>query len=335
MLFILNPPSVATRYYFVFCYYTYTCCPDDSLTFRTKSSMIRPIMFRVKPSKVFSDRSFPLVYQRHEARRNVPLHSHDFHELVVILAGRGRHLTDGEEYAIQAGDVFLMHGKMGHGYADIQDMTLANIYFNPRRLRLPLSELRNLPGYQVLFHVEPLLRSREWIRGRLRLQPQDLAKAGVMMAQLQDELSGCLPGYRLMACAHLIGLIRFLSRCYSQAKHPETRSLMHIGEVLSGIERRLAERLTVRQIARMAHMSERSLTRMFRRVTGHSPNDHVIRVRIARASELLLQGDVRVTEAAIQCGFNDSNYFSRQFKKVMGMTPREFRSRGMAAQHSS
>lgn len=283
---------------------------------------------RLKGSEVFRDKGFPLACQRHDTHSDTGLHSHEFHELVVILAGLGRHFTELEDYSIEAGDVFLIHGDLAHGYADSHEMTLVNILFEPRRLRLPLSDLEDLPGYHVLFSVEPRLRTHERFRSRLRLSPPELAEAGTLIVRLQDELAKGAPGHRFMACAHLMELIGFLSRCYSRAEHPEAKSLMHFGEVMSHIERRFAERLTVRQLAGMAHMSESSLTRMFRRVTGRSPMDHVIRVRMARAAELLARGDVRITEAAFQCGFNDSNYFSRQFRKVMGVTPREYRARG-------
>ena len=78
-------------------------------------------------------------------------------------------------------------------------------------------------------------------------------------------------------------------------------------------------------------MSESTLMRTFQRVMKRSPVDHVIRVRISRACQLLQRPETRITEVAFQCGFNDSNYFSRQFRKVTGLTPRQFRSRGRAA----
>ena len=71
----------------------------------------------------------------------------------MILTGQGRHVTDAGEYPIQAGDVFLIRDQMAHGYADTRDMTLVNILFDPHRLQLPLSDLRDLPGYLVLFRV--------------------------------------------------------------------------------------------------------------------------------------------------------------------------------------
>jgi AraC-like DNA-binding protein len=286
---------------------------------------------RLKSISIFKDRAFPLACLRHDTHADTGLHRHDFHELVVILAGRGRHVTEIEDYPIGAGDVFLIRGEMAHGYADTQNMTLVNILFDPRRLKLPLAALQDLPGYHVLFRVEPRLRRQGRFRSRLRLEPGDLAEAGTLIARLQDELHETPPGFRFMASTHLMSLIGFLSRCYSQAQHPEVKPLMRFGEVLSYVEENCAGQLTIRELARRAHMSERSLTRMFHRITGLAPMEHVIRVRIARARELLLRGDMRITEAAYECGFNDSNYFSRQFKKVVGMTPRSYRTRGQTA----
>ena len=283
------------------------------------------MIYRFKPSDVFQAPDFPIACRVMSHVSLFP-HRHDFHELVVILDGTARHVLDDQETMLGAGDVFLVRGKMTHGWSEGRNLKHVDVYFDPLRLRLPLSELRDLPGYHALFHVQPRLRPFNRTHDQLRLSPPDLAKVGVLLTQLQSELSEQQPGYRFIACAHLLKILRFLSLCYTRADHPDARHLLQCGEVLSHVERHIAEPLTVGQLARVAHMSESTLTRMFQRVTGRPPMDHVIRVRIARAQELLQQG-MRITEAAFQCGFNDGAYFSRQFRKVAGMTPREFRSR--------
>jgi len=123
---------------------------------------------------------------------------------------------------------------------------------------------------------------------------------------------------------HLIG---FVSRCYSHPDRSAERPFLRLGEVLSYIELHYRQPITVAQLTRIAHMSESSLMRQFRRVLSRSPIEHVIRVRVLKAAEQLQRGDVRVTEAAFACGFTDSNYFSRQFRRVMGTSPREYRTR--------
>jgi AraC family L-rhamnose operon transcriptional activator RhaR/AraC family L-rhamnose operon regulatory protein RhaS len=74
-------------------------------------------------------------------------------------------------------------------------------------------------------------------------------------------------------------------------------------------------------------MSQRSFLRVFQSATGTSPLAWVIAQRINRACHLLRHTDRRVTEVAFDVGFNDSNYFSRQFRKIAGLSPRDYRLR--------
>ncbi len=283
---------------------------------------------RIRASSAFTDdESFPLSVRRVENHRDCGMHSHEFHELVVILAGRGRHITERKASPLEAGDVFLIRGNMRHGYGEMNGMTLVNILFDPKRLELPMAFLRDLPGYHALFRVDPQMKGSERIRSRLRLSEKELAEAGEMIALLQEEMDRRKPGYRFQACAHLMALVGFLSRCYAHASRHADRPLLRMGEVLSHIEQHCAEPITIRDLTRIAHMSESTLMRAFRRVLGRSPIEHVIRVRIQRAAELLQQGEVRITEAAFKSGFSDSNYFSRQFRKVMRISPRVYRAR--------
>ena len=280
----------------------------------------------IAAGEVFQDRRFPLVVLKVYRHGPAELHQHEFHELVVILAGRGQHITKSETYTISAGSAFLLAEGEAHGYDDMQDVTLVNILFDPRHLHLALADVGDIPGYQALFCVEPQLRSQTRLGNRLQLAPDELALAAQLIVRLQSELGERKPGYRFAACACLMDLILYLSRCYTTTDTPGGNgAILRLGEVLSFIEKHFAESIRMTQLARLAHMSESSLLRTFQKVMGRSPLDHLIRVRIGKSMELLRHPDVRVTDAAFQCGFHDSNYFTRQFRKITGRTPRQFK----------
>jgi AraC family L-rhamnose operon transcriptional activator RhaR/AraC family L-rhamnose operon regulatory protein RhaS len=275
---------------------------------------------------VFPDRGFPLSCLRQERHAATKLHAHDFHELVVILGGHGRHVTEDRNYPIQAGDVFLIRGDMAHGYADTDRMALVNILFDPRRLRLPMAGLADVPGYHALFRVEPRMRQTDQFRHRLQLSPAALAEAAEIIALLTRELERKAPGYRFSSVTHLMKLIGFLSRRYFETPRVEQQPMRKMSEVLSYIEEHYREPVRMKTLARLAGMSDSTLTRAFHKVMGCSPIDHVIHVRIGRAAELLRRSNMRVTEAAFESGFTDSNYFARQFRRVMGVSPRQHRA---------
>jgi AraC-like DNA-binding protein len=279
----------------------------------------------LRSAVVFPERDFPIHVIRTDRHGPTSLHSHEFNELVLIVSGRGRHLTERGDHPIEAGDVFAIRGDMRHGYADVEQMGLVNILFSPRRLRLPLNDLGNVPGYHALFRLEPRMRDRSGFRNRFRLTPDRLSEATRIVALLQEELNARRPGYRFLATGHLMNLIGFVSRCCSIVESREERPLMQMSRLLSYLEERFHEPLTVQQLTGVAGMSESTLMRSFRRLLGRSPIDYLIRLRVSKACELLQHGDLRITEVAYECGFGDSNYFSRQFRKVTGQTPRDYR----------
>ena len=88
----------------------------------------------------------------------------------------------------------------------------------------------------------------------------------------------------------------------------------------------LAEPVRRADLANVAGVSEAHLHDLFREAAGVSPMDYVIQLRLQRAMELLVAGGMPVGKIAEQCGFVSPYYFSRLFKKRMGMTPGEYRA---------
>lgn len=254
-------------------------------------------------------------------------HSHDFEELVLITGGRGIHFTDSESYPIAAGDVFVIHTPQGHGYRDTADLRLLNILYRFEDLQLPHGELRKLPGYHALFCLEPQYREQHHFESRLRLTPAELAAAVELVARLQAELGQKAPGYEFMGTACFMQLIGFLSRRYVAMTSRVHTPLIHLGQVISHLENHYAEPIGVAALCRIAHLSRSTLFRAFRRSTGLTPLEYLIRLRVRRAGELLRHSQLAIKEIAAQTGFRDSNYFSRQYRRVTGESPRATRHR--------
>ncbi len=89
--------------------------------------------------------------------------------------------------------------------------------------------------------------------------------------------------------------------------------------------------LNVENIAELLHIHRVSLSRIFARDFRTGISNYLISCRIRHAIELLLESDLRLKEIAIACGFRNSEYFSRVFSKMMGMTPGIFRKRGLGS----
>ncbi|WP_020570661.1 AraC family transcriptional regulator [Neolewinella persica] len=87
----------------------------------------------------------------------------------------------------------------------------------------------------------------------------------------------------------------------------------------------LDERLTVECLSKLAYMSESSFFRAFRNEMGMSPVEFINEERIKLGAKLLRQGKHSIQEVAMRCGFNSASYFTRVFKRRLGVQPTNFR----------
>ena len=280
---------------------------------------------RLEKQDYFEDLSLPIQIHIRDPQPAFPLHSHRFDELVIILKGTAIHLVDEQPFPVQSGDVFVVSGAHRHQYRELNGLALANILFDSRALGMPRWDIRALPGFHALFELEPALRTQQKFNNRLHLREQQLNIANERLRELQRETARKNPGYRVMAKGLFMQLAVFLSRCYADTPQEESLNLLRLGDAIAHIETCYAGKITLNDLARKAHLSPRHFQRIFHDCFGRSPIEHLIRVRCRKAAELLKGTNRTITEIAFTCGFSDSNYFTRCFRKTMNLTPNQYR----------
>ncbi len=281
----------------------------------------------LKIDEWFHPDGFPISVERRDPQEHFEPHAHEFAELVIVTGGKCLHVTGNDSWELAAGDVFVIAGPREHEYRDLVDLRLVNILYQPNSLELRLLDLPSVAGYHALFTLEPSRNVKQPTKGRLHLTAKELAHVIEFADRLDTELKAREPGFGFMATATFMQIIGFLSRCYGRNPSPDGHALLRIGEAMSHLERNIHREVDLDELAGIAHMSKRSFLRVFQSATGTSPLAWVIEKRITRARHLLRQTDRRVTEIAFDVGFNDSNYFTRQFRKVTGTSPRDYRQR--------
>ncbi len=98
-------------------------------------------------------------------------------------------------------------------------------------------------------------------------------------------------------------------------------------KVMAYIHAHYAQEISREQMASHAGISARHLTRCFVQEVGLSPIDYLNRFRVAQARRLLDEGHTNITEVMGAVGFSDSSYFSRIFRRAVGMSPSAYRDR--------
>ena len=95
-------------------------------------------------------------------------------------------------------------------------------------------------------------------------------------------------------------------------------------ELLAELDRNCAREWSLESMAAFVRMSQSSFRQQFRLMTGTAPITYLLRLRLQKAASLLrLSG--RIGDVAMRVGFQDTNYFTRQFHAFYGCSPREYK----------
>lgn len=257
-------------------------------------------------------------------------HSHDFCELVIVTHGSAMHMLEGTEFPVTAGDVFLLQGRQRHYFFNRKDLDLINIMYDPEKIALPENELRRMPGYCAMFMLEPTYRRQHRFASRLHLKRVPLGRVERLAAEMEQECDDDIPGREVALRAKLLELMVYLSRAYTSSDTTEAHALLRVGNVIGALENDFSKDWKLEELLKIAHMSRSNLMRVFRKATGQTPIEYLVRLRIQRSMELLQNTDLSITEIAMEVGFNDSNYFTRQFRRILNESPRQFRTHQQA-----
>lgn len=284
-------------------------------------------MFAMQLDFFTKDLSFPFYIQYGEHSTDLYIHTHaDFSELVIVLEGSATHIVDGEAYTIEKGDVFVISDNIAHGYQNTKNFKLCNIMFHQEQLFLSDFDIRKSAGFHALFIIEPFLTKEHFFQSRLLLCPNDFDEISNIISNMVNEYNKKTVGWKTMLQSYFMTLIIKLSRTYEHSSRPSSSSdLIYIANAVSYIENNYTEKLTIKELSEISHLSERHFGRIFQASYGITPMNYVLSLRMQKAQSLLTSTSLRITDIALQCGFNDSNYFSRQFMKYYKKTPREYR----------
>lgn len=107
----------------------------------------------------------------------------------------------------------------------------------------------------------------------------------------------------------------------------ESKSLQGLpfAPVLEYIQEYLDQTITVEQLAQVAGMSKTRFFQSFKSYFGQTPIRYILEKRIAQAKKLLANPELSVSEVSYRSGFNNVHYFIRQFKRMEGLTPKQYR----------
>lgn len=247
-------------------------------------------------------------------------HSHNSAwELCYCVRGQISALQDGKELIFHSGQCLLIPPEVEHSVSTADECEAVVLSFTC--MDSHLSALRGLPVDTNDRQQQRFLEILTELRSAFTLEQNKLR-----ILKFRPSETSPLGAEQLICCyleEILIEMLRSIVQ-KTETQHRDLESAVQsllASQVTAYIRDNLGEDLSVESIARHFHYSRNRLGILYKSATGTTLGKAITDQRIARAKELLAQGEKSITEIAGELGFSSPQYFSRKFSQEVGCAP--------------
>lgn len=229
------------------------------------------------------------------------------HLLIYCLEGAGLAELEGRQCPVRAGEVLLLREGRRHAYqADPNDPW--TIYWV------------HLGGRRVTAHFDDILGDDEAFVARVGRHSRLTEDLELLLTTAMRFRAH----HQVYAANLLKSILAFMALMRRQRE--ERNAAVDVPRIQAWLQAHLHERINLeRLVAATSELSRYHFIREYKRQTGQTPMQAFQHLKISRACYLLDITDLGVTDVARDLGYDDPYYFSRLFKKVMGVPPRDYR----------
>lgn len=261
----------------------------------------------------------------------------------VVLSGNGTLTYEGTAYELSAGDCVFIDCRKAYSHStgfnsagkstDVNNTSENNINTpacekdtaNPHT-NLPTS-LWSLQWCHFYAPFLPAIYEKYKERGGSPVfHPDDSSSFTAILTDLYS-LASSSDYIRDMRINESLSAL--LTLLMEQSWHPESkmvsRKRLELVEIKNYLDEHYMEKIVLDDLAERYYINKYYLTKIFKETYGSTINGYIIAKRITRAKQLLRFTDMTVDEIGNAVGMGDANYFSRTFRKVEGISPREYR----------
>lgn len=231
------------------------------------------------------------------------IHYHPDFEIYYLTEGRCRYFIHDKTYSMTAGDLVVIFPGMIHKVI-YETPTHSRILINCTQDYIPPSVI---PFRERITHFPENADTSKPIADLYRRLSETVANPDPFS---QDTIRCCA-----------MQLFLLITKVSAHTK-PLASSSPFVEQAIAYIRANYMDRFTLTDTARHCAVSPEHLSRVFKKETGFGFNEYLNLYRLKKAESLLKSGHVQsVSQAALLCGFSDSNYFSGVYKKTYGISP--------------
>lgn len=263
------------------------------------------------------------IFSRKKSEFDFPLHNHEEFELNFIQDAKaakrmiGDHIGTIDEMELVFVGPNLQHGWFNHKCRS-KEISEVTVQFHRDLLDDKFLQRNQMGHIRKMFQesFKGILFSKETI--------QTIAPRLIKLSRKQ----GFDSVLELLSILHDLSTSRnkrILSNMSFHTNGSISYNSQRIEKVMYYLNGNFEKEITLREVAKLAPMTEVAFSRFFKARTGKTFVDTLNEIRLGHASRMLIDSTHSISEIAYRCGFNNMSNFNRIFKKKKDCTPKEFR----------
>lgn len=249
-------------------------------------------------------------------------HNHDGYELFLLLEGDLNYYIEQVGMQLERGYLVLIKPYDFHRRDIVSGSSYERIVINIKDLYMERLSSDN-SDLSACFHNK---------RHLLKLNEQQIVDYTLIAQQLSHELQTNEFGSEILVDSYIKQILVMINRISNNQNHGGMKNIMPslVSNTIAFIEQHISEEITLDILSDCFHHNGTYISRCFKKITGISLQQYIIRKRVTLAKKYLCEG-YRPNDACYLAGFNDYSNFSRTFTKQTGLSPRKFQSRNTSS----
>lgn len=260
-----------------------------------------------------------------ESLINVPMHWHSEFELNRILRGAGEFICGDEHFTATEGEFLLIPPNMLHAAYPLEhhELVYQVLVFHPAMIGA------NTNDRSTMECIRPIINGSVQISNAIGPDSPKYEEIKTAIDSIFSCVFGNLPQLDLLLKSELLRLFWLLNQTASTPLH-DTASISYseiIRPALEYMTENLQETISIEHLADVSHLSKSYFMNCFKKAVGMGAIEHLTHLRINAACDALSDTNQMISEIAFNCGYSNLSNFNRQFKQIMGCSPKEYRKK--------
>lgn len=232
---------------------------------------------------------------------------------IYCVDGKGWYSVKNRRYDVHRDQYFILPAGEPHVYASDEDdpWTIYWIHFRGELAQYYVTNIHSP------FDVTPTKKSR--ILNRINLFEE-------IFQSLDHSYAIENIRYAMATFQHYLASLRYIQQ-YREAVANADISKDVVSMAIHYFEENIEHEITLKSVSDFVGKSPSHLSSVFKEKIGYSPLNYFTLLKIKKACEMLDNSGMKINQISLKLGYEDPYYFSRQFSKVMGMSPKSYRSR--------